>query len=63
VLWKFYFLALTFINPMLLRPSQVLPRGEQWRYDQKFDGFRGMAIKNGKDVLLWSSSLLKKAHF
>src|SRR3954469_11304583 len=39
---------------MLLRPSQVLPRGEKWLYELKFDGFRGIAIKNGKDVQLWS---------
>jgi DNA ligase D-like protein (predicted ligase) len=47
-------LALTFINPMLLRPSQALPRGDQWLYELKFDGFRGLAIKNGKEVQLWS---------
>lgn len=49
-------MALTFINPMLLRSSQALPRGDQWLYELKFDGFRGMAIKNGADVRLLSRS-------
>jgi bifunctional non-homologous end joining protein LigD len=43
-----------FINPMLLKPSAVLPVGDQWRYELKFDGFRGLAIKEGKDVRLFS---------
>ena len=47
-------MAFTFINPMLLRRSQDLPRGDQWLYELKFDGFRGLAIKNGDDVQLLS---------
>jgi hypothetical protein len=39
---------------MLLQPCKVLPRGNHWLYELKFDGFRGVAIKNGKDVQLWS---------
>jgi hypothetical protein len=43
-------LALSFIQPMLLKTAAVLPRREQWRYELKFDGFRGLAVKDGKEV-------------
>jgi DNA ligase D-like protein (predicted ligase) len=46
--------AITFIEPMLLKPAATLPLGEQWRYELKFDGFRGLAVKDGKDVRLFS---------
>ena len=54
MLCNFLILALSFINPMLLKPAKALPRGEHWLYELKFDGFRGIGIKNGKDVKLWS---------
>lgn len=47
-------MLLTFVNPMLLKPAKGLPRGEHWLYELKFDGFRGIAVKNRKDVQLWS---------
>lgn len=47
-------LAITFIEPMLLKPAAVLPRGEQWGYELKFDGFRGLAVKDGAEVRLFS---------
>ena len=40
--WKLAALAIQFISPMLLLPSKVIPRGEQWLYELKFDGFRGI---------------------
>lgn len=43
-----------YIAPMLLTPSKVLPRGEQWLYELKFDGFRGVAVKDGDSVRLFS---------
>jgi bifunctional non-homologous end joining protein LigD len=39
---------------MLLKPAAALPRGEQWRYELKFDGFRGVAIKGGETVRVFS---------
>ncbi len=30
------------------------PHNEEWLYEVKFDGFRVLAIKNGKEVELWS---------
>src|SRR5688572_18708641 len=47
-------LALSFIPPMLLGPSKILPRGEQWVYELKFDGFRGIGIKDGEHAWLVS---------
>jgi DNA ligase D-like protein (predicted ligase) len=53
--WKFVSaLAISFVEPMLLKPSAALPRGDKWRYELKFDGFRGLAVKDGKDVRLFS---------
>lgn len=31
-----------------------MPHGEHWRYELKFDGYRGIAIKDGNDVRLFS---------
>jgi bifunctional non-homologous end joining protein LigD len=43
-----------FITPMLLQPSKVLPVGEQWLYELKFDGYRGLAVKNRTSTRLYS---------
>jgi bifunctional non-homologous end joining protein LigD len=47
-------MALSFVDPMLLKPAATLPRGEQWLYELKFDGFRGLAVKDGAAVRLFS---------
>lgn len=39
---------------MLLKPAAALPRGEHWLYELKFDGFRGLALKEGESVRLFS---------
>ena len=39
---------------MLLKPTAALPRGDKWLYELKFDGFRGLAVKDGKEVRLFS---------
>ena len=53
--WNLSALAiLSFIEPMLLQPSKVLPFGEQWLYELKFDGYRGLAIKNQTSRRLYS---------
>lgn len=43
-----------FVEPMKCRLSENLPKSEDWVYEIKFDGFRGLAIKNGRDVRLIS---------
>lgn len=39
---------------MKCRISEQLPVGSEWAYEIKFDGFRGLAVKDGKDVRLYS---------
>jgi ATP-dependent DNA ligase len=34
--------------PMLARLQSALPRGEQWRYEPKLDGFRGLLWRRGE---------------
>lgn len=45
---------LAFIEPMKCRLLEKLPEGEQWVYEIKFDGFRGLAIKDGARAELLS---------
>ena len=53
--WQVQALAIpAFITPMLLQTSKVLPLGEQWLYELKFDGYRGLAIKNDTSTRLYS---------
>jgi DNA ligase D-like protein (predicted ligase) len=45
---------LTFIEPMYARSVQNLPKGEEWLYEVKFDGYRCLAGRDANDVTLWS---------
>jgi bifunctional non-homologous end joining protein LigD len=45
---------LKFVEPMKAAMAAVPPFNGLWLYEVKFDGFRVLAIKNGKDVELWS---------
>src|SRR5476651_901428 len=45
---------LKFVEPMKAAVAPAPPHNGQWLYEVKFDGFRVLAIKNGKDVELWS---------
>lgn len=45
---------LRFIEPMKAAVTAPPPYNGQWLYEVKFDGFRVLAIKNGKNVQLWS---------
>ncbi|HEX7861946.1 MAG TPA: non-homologous end-joining DNA ligase [Verrucomicrobiae bacterium] len=46
--------SLKFVEPMKARLSEILPTSEDWVYEIKFDGFRGLALKNGSEVRLIS---------
>jgi bifunctional non-homologous end joining protein LigD len=45
---------LRFIEPMKALPVSIAPADGPWLYEVKFDGFRVLAVKNGKTVELWS---------
>jgi bifunctional non-homologous end joining protein LigD len=45
---------LKFVEPMKAATAAAPPYNGKWLYEVKFDGFRVLAIKNGKDVELWS---------
>ena len=42
------------IKPQLARSAKELPRGEGWRYEPKWDGFRAIVFRDGDDVRLQS---------
>src|SRR6516164_9221857 len=48
----------SFIEPMKALPVQQLPKGD-WLHEIKFDGYRALAFKDGKNVRLVSRN--KKA--
>ena len=43
-----------FVEPMKARLSEKLPTSDEWVYEIKFDGFRGLALKDGSEVRLLS---------
>jgi bifunctional non-homologous end joining protein LigD len=43
-----------FLPPMTARLVQVLPEGDDWLYEVKFDGYRALLIKDGARVQLRS---------
>lgn len=43
-------------EPMEARSAESLPMGEGWQYEPKWDGFRCLAFKNGKNVDLRAKS-------
>jgi bifunctional non-homologous end joining protein LigD len=42
-----------FVSPMLARPSKSIPAGA-WSFELKFDGYRALILKNGKQVQILS---------
>src|SRR5467141_4042825 len=42
--------------PMEARSVPELPRGEDWQYEPKWDGFRCLAFRDNKKVTLQSKS-------
>src|SRR3954467_13431854 len=44
------------LEPMEARSVEELPSGEGWQYEPKWDGFRCLAFKVGRDVELKAKS-------
>ena len=44
------------IEPMETRQVKEIPQGETWTYEPKWDGFRCIAFRDGKNVELQSKS-------
>jgi bifunctional non-homologous end joining protein LigD len=47
-------LSRKFVEPMKCLPAKVIPAGEDWLYELKFDGFRALAICREGDAILLS---------
>jgi ATP-dependent DNA ligase len=45
------------IEPMLARISEVIPEGPEWTYEPKWDGFRALVFRSGRDVFIQSRDL------
>jgi ATP-dependent DNA ligase len=44
------------LAPMEAETAKEIPRGEQWQYEPKWDGFRCLAFRDGDEVELMSKS-------
>ncbi len=44
------------LEPMEAKPSPEIPRGTQWLYEPKWDGFRCIAFRDGETIAMQSKS-------
>ncbi|MGH2765373.1 MAG: ATP-dependent DNA ligase [Actinomycetota bacterium] len=42
------------LEPMLAKLEPEIPRGDGWRYEPKWDGFRAIVFRDGKDMTIGS---------
>jgi ATP-dependent DNA ligase len=42
------------LEPMLAKLEPEVPRGEGWRYEPKWDGFRGIVFRDGEHITIGS---------
>jgi len=43
-----------YVEPMMVKPVRDLPKGDEWLYEVKWDGFRALALKHNSSVRLLS---------
>ena len=46
--------TLSFVQPMAARLVSTLPEGDEWMYEVKFDGYRALLMKDGKEIRIRS---------
>jgi ATP-dependent DNA ligase len=46
-------LEAAFIEPMRCKPVTALPAGENWTFEIKFDGYRCIAVKRGRELTVF----------
>jgi ATP-dependent DNA ligase len=51
------------ITPMKAKHVDALPKGDGWHYEPKWDGFRALAFRDGKDIYLSSRGELPFARY
>jgi ATP-dependent DNA ligase len=51
------------IEPMLAQLKPEIPRGDEWRYEPKWDGFRALVFFDGKSAYLQSRDLKPLARY
>jgi ATP-dependent DNA ligase len=44
-----------FIEPMQCLAVNKLPEGDAWQYELKLDGYRTLAVKRGRRLMLYST--------
>ena len=44
------------LKPMEAKSVEEIPRGDEWQYEPKWDGFRCIAFRNGDKIQLQSKS-------
>ena len=42
------------LSPMLAKLSEDVPAGDEWSYEPKWDGFRGIVFKDGPSIEIMS---------
>jgi ATP-dependent DNA ligase len=45
------------VEPMLARPSSILPEGDGWLFEPKWDGFRALVFRDGDSIYTQSRDL------